>query len=129
MFNLFPELERDFEKAFGTPLWSYTVENRPFLNSKYKISSNVESKKDSFVAEFAFPGYVKEDLEISFEKGFLTVNAEISEKDETRFRKTTSETAFVSLDVDDENITAEFENGILTVTLPKLEKRKKIQIN
>jgi len=112
------------EEAFGTA-W----------NPKIDIYENA----DSMVLEAELPGMKREDFELSFENNVLTL------KGERRFEKKTDEDNYHRVEraygefsrsftlphtVTVENAKAEFENGMLTVTLKKREetKARKIEI-
>ena len=86
------------------------------------------------------PGYDKKDIKLDVEKGVLTVeghtNSEHEDKDKKYYRKErisgSFRRQFTIGDVDEKNIHAAFNNGVLKVTFPKEEKKeskKYIQIN
>lgn len=112
------------EEAFGTA-W----------NPKIDIYEN----DDSMVLEAELPGMKSEDFELSFENNVLTL------KGERRFEKKTDEDNYHRVEraygefsrsftlphtVTVEDAKAEFDNGMLTVTLKKREetKARKIEI-
>jgi HSP20 family protein len=81
----------------------------------------------------AAPGLTKEDFKINVENDVLTVSnekkTETSEKNEKYTRKEFSYSSFLRSFtlpeiVDMEKINAGYENGILTLTLPKKEEAK-----
>lgn len=105
--------------------------------------TNIAEKEDKFQMELAVPGMSKKDFHINLEKDLLTISAETETK-ETResndsytmveFEKGSFSRSFIvpkSVDID--NIKADYENGILTVILPKKKEEmkvsKEIQIN
>ena len=117
---------------------------RPFLNDFFGVSDNLTSEnygrlamktdiretKEAFAMDVELPGFKKEDIQLSFEDGYLTVTAtaktiekkENGEKDGFVYRERFSGTASRSFylgDVEENEIKASFENGILKVVLPK----------
>jgi HSP20 family protein len=89
--------------------------------------------EDSVVVKMGLPGVKPEDIQISVANGVLTVRGEVrEEKDEKekayhlRERRYGSFSRSVSLpsNVAADKSDAEFENGILTLTLPKAEEAK-----
>lgn len=96
-------------------------------------ATNITENDHAFQLEMAVPGFSKEDFRINLEKDVLTVSSEKekSEKsDETRehkFRKCEfgqrnfSRSFTLPEAVDKDAIKAEYENGILMITLPKKE--------
>jgi len=94
-----------------------------------------ESENDiTLVADM--PGVGKEGLDISLEKGLLTLNGEVSMESRGKsllreFKATNYHRQFrISEHIDAEKATAELNNGVLTLTVPKAEsaKPKKIEI-
>lgn len=118
---------------------SYSFDNA-LEASTFKV--DVEEKEDAFIVEAELPGINKDDVEVQYDEGKLSimVNHDESkeEKDEERNfihkeRKTTSMSRSMYFEnVDEENFEASLENGILTIKVPKKvkhETKKKIEIN
>lgn len=96
-------------------------------------SVNIHESKDDYELAFNVPGRNKEDFKITVDKNILTVAFEKKEeaKDENKkqIKKEFSFQSFKrSFTLDEkiaaENIAAKYENGILTLTLPKKEEVK-----
>ncbi len=96
-------------------------------------AANVIEKEGAFEVEFAVPGMKKEDFKIGLENNVLTVSAEKEQqKEEKEKNYTRKEFAYGSFTrsfslpktVDTEKITAAYDNGVLTVSLPKKEEAK-----
>ena len=94
---------------------------------------NISETKENFELEFNVPGRNKEDFKITVDKNILTVSFDKKEesKDENKnqIKKEFSLQPFkrsFTLDekVISENIAAKYENGLLTLTLPKKEEVK-----
>ncbi len=94
-------------------------------------SVNISELEDKFVLDLAAPGLEKKDFNIALDKGQLTISAsKETNTEETESGKwTRKEFNFNSFKrsfhitdaVDTEKIVAEYQNGILTVALPKKE--------
>lgn len=80
---------------------------------------NVKESDDSITITTDLPGVKESDIQVASENGILSVNAR--RKDGTR-TYTYSWTLPDTVDV--ENIAAEYEDGVLTLALPKQEKAK-----
>jgi HSP20 family protein len=97
-------------------------------------SVNITENNDSFKLELAAPGLEKNDFKITLENGQLDISVakEKSSEDSEEgkwYRKEFNYTSFrrtfqVQDDIDADNIKAEYNNGILTLTLPKKEEAK-----
>jgi len=92
---------------------------------------------DNFLVRAELAGMKKEDIEISFQDGSLSISGERkaekhegtelrrSERFFGRFERTISFSAPVAGD----KVTANYKDGVLTVTLPKTEEAKPKQID
>ena len=90
--------------------------------------TDVLDKGDKFVLEAELPGFQKEDIDIHVEGNTLTISAQHKEESEEkkdgkfvrRERKYGSFTrSFDISDIDQAKINASYDNGILSVELPK----------
>ncbi|MEL6867112.1 MAG: Hsp20/alpha crystallin family protein [Bacteroidota bacterium] len=94
---------------------------------------NVMENADDFRLELAAPGLNKDDFEINIEKNRLTIKATREEKHEEvkdnykrrGFNYTSFERSFhLPKTVNSEAISAAYDAGVLTLTLPKKEAEK-----
>jgi HSP20 family protein len=87
---------------------------------------------DQFVVHFDLPGINPESIDLTVEKNVLTVTAErgpsLQEGDEAlvteRFAGQFSRQLFLGEALDSERIQANYEHGVLTVTIPVAEQSK-----
>lgn len=94
-----------------------------------KPAANIFETEENFKLELLVPGYEKNEIEILVEKNQLVIKSEYKEAEKTdykyshfEFSKTGFEKRYrLSEKLDAEGISAEFKNGILTITIPKLE--------
>jgi HSP20 family protein len=126
--DIFSEMERlrremnslysNYGSATGTPTY-------PLMN--------VYDDKDSILVTAELPGLAKEQVNITFSDGILTVSGKqlppTKTKGMTMVRKERSEGDFektlrVPTKIKQDAIKASFTNGILTVTMPKAEEVK-----
>ena len=94
---------------------------------------NIIEKTASYQLEVAAPGFEKADFNVKLEANILTISTEkkesVKEETDKLIRKEFSYKAFkrsftIDEKIDAENITAKYENGILTLGLPKKEDQK-----
>jgi len=94
---------------------------------------NISETKDNYELEFNVPGRKKEDFKITVDKNILTVSFEKKEENKEENRQfikrefiTQSFKRSFTLDekINADNINAKYENGILSLTLPKKEEVK-----
>ena len=113
------------------------VFNDPFFSEKENkiMKTDVKEKDGSYILEIDIPGYDKEDIQIELQDGYVTVTATKNEEKEDkhakylkreRFSGMCSRSYYAGENITEEDIKANFKNGILTITFPK-EAEKKIE--
>lgn len=113
LMDLFDEFERS---VFG--------ENGRRLPA---FSTDIRDEGDHYLLEAELPGFRKEDIDLDVKDGFLTISASHQESNETkqdnylcRERRSGSFSRSFNLDgIQEEGITASYNNGVLELTLPK----------
>ncbi|HWE61958.1 MAG TPA: Hsp20/alpha crystallin family protein [Chloroflexota bacterium] len=96
--------------------------------------------RDALVARFALPGVAPEDIDVTITGGTLTVRGELREASLAQGSRyllheqragVLSRTITLPIAVQSDNVQAETEQGILTLTMPKLEeaRARTIKIN
>ena len=94
------------------------------------MNCDIYEKDGIYNIEMDIPGFDKKDVKIEVEDGYLTVSAKKSEKHEDkdkhyikkeRFYGSCKRSFYIG-DVNNEEITAKFEDGILHIEVPKENK-------
>lgn len=101
--------------------------------------TDIYESPDSYTLKMEMPGVTKENLEIIIEHNNLEVKGRVAPSDpegkELKYSECATDGYYrrftVGNDIDRNNISATFENGVLTLVLNKQEevKPKKIQVN
>ncbi|AZA74279.1 heat shock protein Hsp20 [Chryseobacterium indoltheticum] len=129
--SLLPASQRSmFDDFFNRELFNWG--NNNFSASRTTLPSvNIKELEKAFEVEVAAPGMKKEDFSITLDGNMLTISSskedQQEEKDGKYTRREFSYQSFqrsfeLSKDVvDDENIQARYENGVLRLTIPKKE--------
>jgi HSP20 family protein len=135
-FGRLTSLRDEIDRLFEEPL--ATLARSSHLLSGWTPALDLYEDKDKFVVKAELPGMKKEDIDLSLHDGSLSISGE--RKDQTehrdaevyraerffgRFQRTVTLPAPVAAD----KITAQYKDGILTVTLPKTEEAKPKQID
>ncbi|MEM0519407.1 MULTISPECIES: Hsp20/alpha crystallin family protein [Aequorivita] len=109
------------------------------FNNNYETFSipavNIIENLTNFVLEIAVPGFQKENFTIEAEEDTLKVSSktiETKEETDTETRYTRREFNYSNFErsftlpetIKIEDIQAKYENGVLKITLPKLEEKK-----
>ena len=127
---------KNMEDALLDQSYSY-VEN---LEKQFFSPGNIGFKTDiidnggEFVLKADLPGFKKEDISIDVSGGYLTITAVRNDEKEEKndkgeyIRRERSygsfSRSFDISEIDNGAINASFDNGVLTLKLPKLEKRE-----
>ncbi len=109
----------------------------PFGNIGNAVRIDLQETENEYIVEADLPGVKKGDITLHYENQYLTISAkrdDIKEvKDDNYVRRERRYGQFQrSIYVDnvmDDKINAKFNDGVLTVTLPKQDKTKKRQGN
>jgi len=101
----------------------------------YPIHSDISEDEKNLYITLELPGLSKEDINISMDKDrTLTIKGEKKRSEEYANRNIIriesthgkfSRSFILSNDLDDGNINAKFENGLLNISIPKKEKEEK----
>lgn len=141
----FDEIERMFDEFMGAGLMRPGLLQRglrPELQAFEGRMPRVDvlDRESEFVVRAELPGVDKKDLDISLGENSLTIKAssshESKEESGDYYRREISRGSFARTvplpgTVDSEKVKADFNNGILEITLPKLEqsKRRRIEVS
>ena len=128
--NLFDDFfDNAFEKNFfggNSPLYG--------KHAKNLMKTDIREKENSYELAVDLPGFKKDEISIDLSNGYLTIEAAKGlDKDEEdkkgryirreRYAGSMSRSFYVG-DVKPEEVSAKFENGILTLDVPKTGQKK-----
>lgn len=125
------------------PIFNELIENlgKSILNEETETTEgnipavNVLEENDKYILELAAPGLKKSDFKINLDNQMLTIYSEKKEeKQKNKKNYSRHEFSYHSFsrsfslpdDIEEDKITAKYENGILTVELPKKEPELKV---
>lgn len=121
------EMNQWLDQAFnGLGRWPSVFENvlgHPIGEGRLPL--DLYEDEHNYYVHAEMPGVKKKDINLQLERAVLTITAERKQKNkdgEQSFSYTRSVT--VGDDVIADKVSAKFEDGVLTVTLPKKEERK-----
>ncbi|MBP7998764.1 MAG: Hsp20/alpha crystallin family protein [Chloroflexi bacterium] len=131
MMTLRGALDRMFDDSFFAPFRQDELVD-------WGLPLDVLEKDDNFIVKASVPGINPNELDITLENDVLTIKGEShSEKEETNERYHLRErrvgrfgrTVTFPIRVNGEAITADYKDGVLTLTVPKAEEVKPRRIN
>lgn len=123
MLDLFEELSKAFEDV-STYAQDLTKKARGY------IAVNVSEDEVGYTVEAALPGVKKEDVVINYQDSKLIIEVkehEVESRDyiiHERFENYSKREIKLE-EVDQDKISAKFENGVLTINLPLIKKDSK----
>ena len=130
--NLFDEFFDDFPM----PREFRNIDRRLYgKNAAREMKTDVHEHEDHYEVDIDLPGFKKDEITLTLENGYLTVGAAKGvDKDETtkkgkvirqeRYAGALQRSFYVGDTLTEQDITARFENGVLTLNVPKQEARK-----
>ena len=99
------------------------------------MRTDIKETADAYQLAIEMPGFQKDEIKVALENGYLTVSAEKAEKEENgketsakylrrECRVSCQRSYYVGDDVQEENVKAKYENGMLTLVVPKVAPKK-----
>jgi len=122
-----------FDDVFGRDLFNW--ENSNFSTTSTTLPSvNIKETSDNYEVEVAAPGMNKEDFKVTLDNGLLIISSvkesEMNSQNENFTRREFSYESFQRSFVlpknvvDEDKIQARYENGLLLLSIPKLEQAR-----
>jgi HSP20 family protein len=131
--NAFPTMPALFDDFLGRELFNWGNTNYSFTQTTIPMV-NIRESAENFEVEVAAPGMDKKDFRVQLEDNTLTISSQKEKTEETEHngynRREFSYESFqrsftLPRDVVDEQaISAQYENGILHLTIPKREEAR-----
>ena len=121
-------------------LHDHFFSGRGLAKQAFRVAVDIREEEDAFYVDAEVPGLTADDINVDIEKNVLTLSGERKvEKEETEGTYRRVERQYGSFSrsfslpetVDTENISADLNNGVLALRLPKKEAPtpKKISVN
>lgn len=119
-YNPFQTMD-EFERSFFGPSF--------FETALDQFKTDIKDEGDSYILEADLPGFEKKDIHLDLNNDVLTINAERHSEHEERDKKGkfvrcersygTYSRQFDVSNISTEGIKAKYENGVLTLSMPK----------
>ena len=117
-----------FDDMFRDPFFTNS-------NNTKLMKTDIQEKDNNYILDMDLPGYEKEDIKAQLKDGYLTITAQKNtsndDKDEEgnyirreRYCGKCSRSFYVGDSIKEEDIKANFNNGILELTFPKEAEQK-----
>ena len=131
---LVPYTRRIRDLSAYNPFRAFDDMERAFFSDRTpaEFRTDIRDEGDHFLLEADLPGFAKEDIHVDLDEGSLSITAERHSDYEQKDKKgnyVRCERAYGSYarsfdtsGIDTANITAAYRDGVLKLTLPKLQK-------
>ena len=130
--------ENLFDDWFDFPFRGFASDVDHKLYGKHAarmMKTDLKEHEDGYELSVDLPGFKKDQIQLQLNHGYLTVSAakgvEEEEKDkkgrvvhQERYSGSMSRSYYVGENLEEEDIKARFENGVLTLDFPKAEQKK-----
>lgn len=121
-FDMFPALTGRSNPLYGK-------------HAKNLMKTDVRETEGTYELDIDLPGFKKDEVSVDLKDGYLTISAAKGlDKDESdkagryirqeRYAGTCSRSFYVGEGVEPSDVSAKFEDGILRLSLPKLEQKQ-----
>ena len=108
------------------------------MKTNTMMKTDIRDMENSYELDIDMPGFKKEDIKAQLKDGYLTISASTNvnneEKDKNgryirreRYAGSCSRSFYVGEGVKEEDIRAKFENGILKLSIPKVENKPQVE--
>lgn len=136
--NLFDEFFGDFFRfpAFDDRAMQKVQKELYGHHTANMMKTDVQEHSDHYEVDIDLPGFQKDELSLELKNGYLAISAQKQlNKDEKetetgkfvrreRYMGSMSRAFYVGEDVKQEDIHAKYENGVLRLSVPKMEAKK-----
>ena len=123
LFDVFDDFDRDFFRGFGRP---------EHKNASRLMKTDVKETDEGYEVDVDLPGFNKDEIKLDLNNGYLTISTEKSLNKENkgkmlrqeRYVGTMQRSFYVGESITEDDIKAKFENGVLSLMIPKKEAPK-----
>ena len=129
LMDMFDDFDRDFFRGFSRP--EHVLYGK---NASRMMKTDVKETDEGYEVDVDLPGFSKDEIKLELNNGYLTISTEksLEKKDEKkgkvlrqeRYSGTMQRSFYVGDSMTEEDIKAKYENGVLSLTLPKKEAKK-----
>ncbi len=133
-----PRESRGIQREIDTLVNKFWGDPHTWHGTGWHPSVDVAESENAFTVYAELPGLNKEDIKVTLEDNMLTIEGErkrTAEKENAqvhrseRFYGTFKRAFTLSSEIDSDKVSADYKDGILTLTLPKSEAAKPRQID
>lgn len=136
--NMFDDLFDDSFMPTISAMPTMSAMPSQYVRTTGAMSTDVRETDNAYYIDMELPGFAKEDVQAELKDGYLTINAAHNENKEEknkeekfirreRYTGNYQRSFYVGEQMTQEDIKAKFNNGILTVEVPKKEAKPEVE--
>ncbi len=136
--NMFDDLFDDSFMPTISAMPTMSAMPSQYVRTTGAMSTDVRETDNAYYIDMELPGFAKEDVQAELKDGYLTINAAHNENKEEknkegkfirreRYTGSYQRSFYVGEQMTQEDIKAKFNNGILTVEVPKKEAKPEVE--
>ena len=127
LVDVFDDFDRDFFRGFSRP--EHVLYGK---NASRMMKTDVKETDEGYEVDVDLPGFNKDEIKLELNNGYLTISTEKSLNKENkgkmlrqeRYVGTMQRSFYVGGSITEEDIKAKYENGVLSLLIPKKEAKK-----
>ena len=130
LMDVFDDFDRNFFRGFARP--EHMLYGK---NAQHMMKTDVKETDEGYEVDVDLPGFNKDEIKLELQNGYMTISTEkaLEQKKENkkgkilrqeRYSGTMQRTFYVGESVTEEDIKAKYENGVLSLMIPKKEQQK-----
>ena len=127
LMDVFDDFDRSFFRGFPQPDRALYGKNAGRM-----MKTDVKETDEGYEVDVDLPGFNKDEIKLELNNGYLTISTEKSLNKENkgkmlrqeRYVGTMQRSFYVGGSITEEDIKAKYENGVLSLMIPKKEVRK-----
>ncbi len=130
LMDMFDDFDRNFFRGFARP-------DRELYgkSAAHMMKTDVRETEDGYELDVDLPGFQKDEIKLELNNGYLTISTEkaLEKKQENqngrvirqeRYSGTMQRSFYVGDNLTEEDIKAKYENGVLSLKLPRKDAKK-----
>ncbi len=130
LMDVFDDFDRSFFRGWNRP--EHVLYGK---NAQHMMKTDVKETDEGYEVDVDLPGFSKDEIKLELQNGYLTIATEkaVENKKENKHGKILRQerysgmmqrSFYVGEAVTEEDIKAKYENGVLSLTIPKKEQQK-----
>ena len=122
-----------FDDFFDDPFFKEERQLHPMPMMK----TDIRETENNYIIDVDLPGFKKEDIKVNIEEGYLNISASTSSSENEeekgnyirreRYSGECTRRFYIGEDIEDNEVSARFDNGILCIEIPKKKEVYKVE--